>query len=160
MLIALLSSPHFRHHDLSSLKGVLTGATSCSIDLIQAFEAKFPKRATDEAFGLRRILPVTRVTQGYGLTETSPVTHVMTAEEGGDHQGSVGKVMPTMQARLVNVETGIDVKQGERGELWLRGPSVMKGYWRNEEATKNAFAPGGWFKTGDLATVDEEGYFR
>jgi long-subunit acyl-CoA synthetase (AMP-forming) len=93
------------------------------------------------------------------MTETSPVTHVMTINEGADHVGSIGKIMPTMQARLVNAETDKDVEQGERGELWVRGPSVMRGYWGNDDATKNAFAPGGWLKTGDVATVDEDGYF-
>ena len=105
------------------------------------------------------MIPKVRVTQGYGLTETSPVTHVMTLEEGSTHGGKVGKIMPTVQARLVDVDTGIDVEPGQKGELWLRGPNVMKGYWKNEEATNQTFAPGGWFKTGDVATVDAEGYF-
>ncbi len=104
-------------------------------------------------------VPRTRVTQGYGLTETSPISHIMTLQEGVEHPGKIGRLIPTIQARLVDTETGIDVKAGERGELWLRGPTVMKGYWRNEQATKNTFAEGGWFKTGDVATVDEEGYF-
>ncbi len=67
--------------------------------------------------------------------------------------------MPTFQARIVDNETGKDVEQGERGEIWFRGPSVMKGYWRNQEATRNTFADGGWFKTGDVAIVDKDGYF-
>jgi long-subunit acyl-CoA synthetase (AMP-forming) len=64
--------------------------------------------------------------------------------------------MPTFQARLVDAESGQDA---ERGELWLRGPCVMKGYWRNSEATNNTFADGGWFKTGDVAVVAKDGYF-
>ena len=67
--------------------------------------------------------------------------------------------MPTFQARLVDAETGKDVEKGERGELWLRGPSVMKGYWKNPEATSNTFAEGGWFKTGDVAVVAKDGFF-
>jgi long-subunit acyl-CoA synthetase (AMP-forming) len=83
----------------------------------------------------------------------------MTVEESLGRKGRIGKLMPTYQARLVD-EDGKDViKQGERGELWLRGPSVMKGYWKNEEATRHTFAEGGWFKTGDVAEVDEKGYF-
>jgi len=93
------------------------------------------------------------------MTETSPVTHVMTVEEGAKHVGSIGRIMPTMQARLVDVESGLDVEEGEKGEIWVRGPSVMSGYWANEEATRNAFAEGGWLKTGDVAVVDKEGYF-
>jgi len=83
----------------------------------------------------------------------------MSIEEGAQHVGSIGRIIPTMQARLVDAETEVDVKEGERGELWVRGPSVMRGYWKNDEATKNAFAEGGWLKTGDVAVVDEEGYF-
>ena len=93
------------------------------------------------------------------MTETSPVSHVMTVEEGTRKPGTVGKLLPTYQARLVDPATGEDVEAGERGELWLRGPSVMKGYWKNPEATKEAFAPGGWFKTGDLAQRDDDGYW-
>lgn len=83
----------------------------------------------------------------------------MTADEGGQHPGSIGQIMPTFQARLIGTESGVDVEPGQPGELWLRGPSVMKGYWKNPEATNNAFAEGGWFKTGDVATVGKDGYF-
>lgn len=160
MLIAMLNSPFWDKYDVTSLKGVQTGAAPCSAELIDAFEAKFPKIKVQTGWGKPEIhRPSCLVTQGYGLTETSPMTHVMTAVEGSQHRGKIGKIVTTMQARLVD-DQGKDVeKEGERGELWLRGPSVMKGYWRNPEATANTFAPGGWFKTGDVATVDKDGYF-
>lgn len=82
----------------------------------------------------------------------------MTLDESRHHPGAIGRVIPTYQARLVDAESGKDVEIGERGELWLKGPSVMKGYWRNEEATRNVFDDG-WFKTGDIAIVDDRKYF-
>jgi acyl-CoA synthetase (AMP-forming)/AMP-acid ligase II len=143
VLIVLLNSKNVPSYDISSLRGVMSGAAPLSADLAHAVQEKL-------GFG---------VTQGYGLTETSPVSHVMTLEESLGRKGRIGKLMPTYQARLV-AEDGKDViKQGERGELWVRGPSVMKGYWKNEEATKNTFAEGGWFMTGDVAEVDPQGYF-
>ncbi|WWD18660.1 hypothetical protein CI109_103113 [Kwoniella shandongensis] len=144
ILIALLNSPNVKETTLSSLRGLQSGAAPLSSDLIQAFESRFPH---------------IRITQGYGLTETTPVSHVMTLEEGQAHRGCIGRIAPTYQARLVDYESGKDCEKGERGELWLRGPSVMKGYWRNEEATKGVFAPGGWFMTGDVAVIDDQGYF-
>lgn len=100
-----------------------------------------------------------RITQGYGLTETSPVATTMRLTLGCRNPGSVGQLLPTFQARLVDPKTEIDVAEGAEGELWLRGPSVMKGYWRNIEATKAAFAEGGWFRTGDVAKRDKDGFF-
>lgn len=160
MLLAMLHSPFWEKYNTSTLRGVQTGAAPCSAELIEAFEAKFPNIKIATEYGKA---PLTRracvVTQGYGLTETSPVTHVMNIEEGRVHRGKIGKIIPTMQARIVDADTGKDLGVGERGELWVRGTSVMKGYWKNPEATKATFAPGGWFKTGDVATVDEDGYF-
>ncbi|WWC62792.1 uncharacterized protein I303_105389 [Kwoniella dejecticola CBS 10117] len=146
MLIALLHSPNVAKYDISSIRGFMSGAAPLSADLVQAFEAKFPH---------------IKVTQGYGLTETSPVAHVMNIEEsrGKGRSGKIGRLMPTYQARLVDQTAGKDVEPLDRGELWLRGPSVMKGYWRNPSATAEVFAPGGWYKTGDVATIDKEGYF-
>jgi acyl-CoA synthetase (AMP-forming)/AMP-acid ligase II len=97
--------------------------------------------------------------QGYGLTETSPGTHGH--ETGKVRNGSIGKLMANMEALLVDPDTGKEVAPGinNRGELWLRGPNVMKGYWRNEKATKATVDQDGWLHTGDVAVVDEDGYF-
>ena len=160
MLIALKNSGLMSKYDISSLKGILSAAAPLSKDLIQTFESLLPHKTLGSGYGRTgEVVPTCRVTQGYGLTETSPVSHVMSVEEGVTHRGSIGRLVPTFQARIVDTETGLDVDYGQRGELWFRGPCVMKGYWGNPEATKNAFAPGGWFKTGDVAVVDEEGYF-
>ncbi|WVQ73380.1 hypothetical protein IAR50_002951 [Cryptococcus sp. DSM 104548] len=142
IILVLLHSPNVSKFDISTIRGLQSGAAPLSADLIQAFQTKYPWIG---------------VTQGYGLTETTPVAAVMTLAEAAAHPGSTGRLIPTYQARLVDAETGKDVPKGERGELWLRGPSVMKGYWRNEQATKGSFQDG-FFKTGDVAVIDEQGY--
>ncbi|QRW06907.1 AMP binding enzyme [Ceratobasidium sp. AG-Ba] len=98
------------------------------------------------------------VTQGYGLTETSPTCLLLNTTRAEDKVGSAGELLPNMEARLVG-EDGHDVKDGEPGEFWLRGPSVMKGYLNNPTATRNSITPDGWFKTGDIAVRDKDGFF-
>lgn len=96
--------------------------------------------------------------QGYGLTETSPTCTITPHSAGPSAYGSIGALLSNVEARLVD-EDDKDVPVGERGELWIRGGNVMKGYWRNPEATKGCMAEGGWFKTGDVAMIDKEGLF-
>jgi acyl-CoA synthetase (AMP-forming)/AMP-acid ligase II len=92
---------------------------------------------------------------GYGLTECSPtVTQTRPSEPRND--GSVGTPLPGVEIRMVDRE-GHDVPQGEPGELWVRGPNVMKGYYRNPQATAETMRPEGWLATGDIARADAEG---
>lgn len=90
----------------------------------------------------------------------------MTTKHAEGRHGSIGRLLSTFEARLVDTETGSDVSQASQpGELWVRGPSVMKGYYKNPEATEGTFAPdedgrGRWFKTGDSAIRDQEGFYR
>jgi acyl-CoA synthetase (AMP-forming)/AMP-acid ligase II len=93
------------------------------------------------------------------MTETSPVTHCVPMEEGALRPGTIGLALAGTECRIVNPEDGRDVEQGERGELWMRGPQIMKGYLNNEEATKATIDDDGWLHTGDVAIIDEEGYF-
>lgn len=98
-----------------------------------------------------------QVFEGYGLTECSPVVSV-----NPHHKvkiGTVGQPVPATEIKAVD-EAGNDVGFGEKGELWVRGPQVMKGYWHNEKATAESITPDGWFKTGDYAQIDEEGYIK
>lgn len=96
-----------------------------------------------------------------GLTEISPLTHAMTLDNAVGRQGSIGALMPHTIARLVDPDTAQDVEVGQPGELWVQSPSVMKGYWRNPEATRKTFSDDGlWFRTGDMAVVDAVGYFE
>ena len=98
------------------------------------------------------------LTQGWGMTETGPSGLVLGAERILDKVGSCGLPVLHLDARIVD-EAGVDVVRGEVGELWVRGPSVTPGYWNRPEATAEAFAPGGWLRTGDAARQDAEGYF-
>ena len=144
ILIVLLHSTRVSNHNITSLRGCMSGAAPLSADLQQAIERKFPHVS---------------VTQGWGLTENTSCAHVMTIAESRGKYGLVGHPLPSFETRLVSDETGEDVGVGERGEVWLRGPNIMKGYWRNEEATSRSFAPGRWFKTGDVGVVDAHGHF-
>jgi acyl-CoA synthetase (AMP-forming)/AMP-acid ligase II len=99
------------------------------------------------------------VRQGYGMTEASPVTHIA-ADEGLEDQdpGAIGPLVSSTEARLVDPGSGEDT--GEAGELWIRGPQVMRGYLADDEATAATLTADGWLKTGDVAQVDEGGVFR
>ena len=100
--------------------------------------------------------PGTQILAAFGQTEMSPVTCVLLGEDAIRKRGSVGKVIPTVAARVVD-ENMNDVPVGEVGEIVYRAPTLMSGYWNNPEATAEAFA-GGWFHSGDLVRMDEEGY--
>ena len=140
--LALAKHPAVEGRDLSSLDTIMSGAAPLGGELAEQVAARLG----------------CTVVQGYGLTETSPVTHVI-RPHGENRPGSIGQALPSTECRLVDPDTGADVEAGERGELWIRGPQVMKGYLNNEEATRNTIDADGWLHTGDVATVDEEGYF-
>ena len=160
LITQLVNSTQFDKYDLSTLKAVQNAEAPLSIDMVNAFEARFADDPVDKGFGIEPgIVPRCRVIQSYGLTEASALTFAMSTAELEEHPGRVGKIVPSMQARLVGIESGADVDPGQPGELWLRGAGISKGYWKDEQATKDAFAEGGWFKTGDLAVIDQHGYF-
>ncbi|WP_077086791.1 fatty-acid--CoA ligase FadD5 [Mycobacterium rhizamassiliense] len=100
--------------------------------------------------------PGTQILAAFGQTEMSPVTCMLLGEDAIRKRGSVGKVIPTVAARVVD-ENMNDVPNGEIGEIVYRAPTLMSGYWNNPEATAEAFA-GGWFHSGDLVRMDDEGY--
>jgi acyl-CoA synthetase (AMP-forming)/AMP-acid ligase II len=120
---------------------VLSGAAPLGAEL---------ERACAERLGCQ-------VIQGYGMTETSPVTH--TAPLDRPKPGTIGPAIPNTECRIVDPETGEDAAEGERGELLIRGPQVMRGYLENEEATRATLDEDGWLHTGDVAIVDDDGYF-
>ena len=159
LITKLLNSTRFDDYNVSTLKVVQHAEAPLSIDLIRSFEAKFPVDPLPQRFGIEPgSVPRCRVIQSYGSTETSFISAMNTAELA-EHSGRVGKIVPSMQARIVGIGSQVDVEPGEPGELWLRGAGILKGYWKDEQATKDVFAQGGWFKTGDLAKIDEHGYF-
>jgi acyl-CoA synthetase (AMP-forming)/AMP-acid ligase II len=135
MLVAFAKGQAERPVDLSSVRVVLSGAAPLGKEMVDLSAQVFPS-----AF----------ITQGYGLTETSPVTHVNTTGT----PGSVGHLVADTEARLMDLATGRDVDAfGQMGEIWLRGPQVMLGYVHPAD-TAAVFSPDGFFKTGDIAEVD------
>jgi acyl-CoA synthetase (AMP-forming)/AMP-acid ligase II len=140
--LALAKHPAVDEHDVSSLRMIMSGAAPLGAELSDAVE----KRTAASTI------------QGYGLTETSPVTHCIPAS--GGRSGSIGPPLPNTECRIVDPESGEDVAQGERGELWIRGPQVMKGYLNNDEATAATIDDEGWLHTGDIAVVGDDGDFE
>ena len=106
-------------------------------------------KAFEEKFGCQ-------ILEGYGLSETSPVASFNMPDKP-TKPGTIGRAIPGCEMKLVDLE-GNDTPAGEIGEIAIRGENIMKGYWNRPEATKEAI-PDGWFRSGDLATVDDEGYF-
>ncbi len=142
MYIALLNHEGVSNYDLSSLRPSRTSA------------APLP-RAVKEAFD--SLVGRDVLIEGYGLTETSPLTHANPVD--GAVGGSIGVPLPDTDARVVDPDDGInEVPRGEIGELALKGPQIMKGYWNRPQETAEAIRDG-WFFTGDLAYMDERGYF-
>ena len=140
MVLALAKHPLVDQYDLSSLRQVFSGAAPLGAELA--------KEAADR-IGCE-------VVQGYGMTELSPVSH---ATPAGDFKpGSSGVAVPNIECRLVSAD-GEDQDVGGRGELWVRGPNVMKGYLENDEATRNTIDDEGWLHTGDVAELDEDGHY-
>lgn len=139
IVLALAKHPLVDEYDLSSLVQVGSGAAPLSADI---------EKLAAERTGAE-------VIQGYGLTETSPVTH--TALPGSYKSGSIGVLVSNTEVRVVDPETGEDLDVGRQGELWIRGPQVLKGYLNNPEATASSIDEEGWFKTGDVGFVDADG---
>lgn len=139
--IAIMAHPRVDSFDLTSIKFCVTGASAMPVEILRKFEQKTGSR----------------IIEGYGLSEASPVTHVNPIE-GTRKPGSVGIALPDTDCRIVDPQTGTtDVDPGEVGELIVRGPQVMSGYWKKERETLEALRDG-WLYTGDLATMDSEGY--
>jgi acyl-CoA synthetase (AMP-forming)/AMP-acid ligase II len=143
IVLGLAKHPSVANYDLSSLKIVFSGAAPLDGDTAQQ---------AAERTGAR-------VAQGYGLTETSPVTHNVPDDEPLVVPGSIGPPLPNTECRIVDIESGEDLGANLDGELWIRGPQVMKGYLKNEAATASCIDADGFFHTGDIAHVDERGEF-
>ncbi len=142
-VLTLAKSLAVDSYDLSSVRAMLSGAAP--LDAVTARECQ------------RRIGGV--LTQGYGLTETSPVTHCVPADAIGYDPASVGGLVANTECRIVDVATGEDLGPGEDGEIWIRGPQVMKGYLNNENATRGCIDADGFFHTGDIGHIDGDGNF-
>ena len=141
--VALAKHPLVDDYDLSSLNLIFSGAAPLGLELAQAVEARID----------------CQVVQGYGLTETSPVTNVGLNEEGRKKSDSIGPPICNTEMKVIDLESGIDLPQGETGEVCIRGPQVMKGYLNDPEATAHCIDNEQWFHTGDIGYADEDGYF-
>jgi long-chain acyl-CoA synthetase len=140
MYVALLHAPDRADYDTSALRMCVSGGAALPVEVLRAFE---------KAFGIP-------VLEGYGLSETSPVASFNHPDR--EHKpGSIGTPIRDVRMRVVDGDDH-EVPQGEVGEIVIRGPNVMKGYWQRPEATAEAVRDG-WFHTGDLARVDSDGYF-
>ena len=136
---AWISVPGADQYDLSKVRLAVSGAAPLGTDVLRTFY---------DLFGVR-------VYEGYGLTETSP-TLWSNRMADKPRPGSVGKPLPEVEFRLID-ETGDDVELGDPGEVIVKGPNVFKGYWNRPDDTEKAFIDG-WFRTGDVGVLDEEGY--
>jgi long-chain acyl-CoA synthetase len=142
MYIALSNAPDVGKYNLRSIKACISGAAPLPVEVAQRFE---------EITG-------GRVVEGYGLTEASPVTHCNPLY-GERIVGSIGVPYPDVDAKVVDMDTHADLPQGEIGELAIRGPQVMRGYWNRAEESAAVLSPDGWLFTGDIARMDDAGYF-
>jgi acyl-CoA synthetase (AMP-forming)/AMP-acid ligase II len=140
--LALAKHPAVEGRDLSSLRLIMSGAAPLGAELSEQVANRI---------GCTTL-------QGYGLTETSPVTHCVSPD--ATKAGSIGPPLPNTECRVVDPESGEDVPEGKRGELWVRGPQVMKGYLNNPDATAATVDEEGWLHTGDIAVRDSDGYFE
>jgi len=146
MFIAQLEHPRFAEFDLTSLRtGIMAGAP-CPIEVM--------KRVINE-------MHASEVCIGYGMTETAPVSFLTRPEDSVDRRVStVGTVLPHVEAKIMDPATGLTATTGTPGEVCTRGYLVMQGYWENLEATAEAVDRAGWMHTGDLGTIDGDGYLN
>lgn len=145
MYIAILSDPDFASYDVSSLRTGNMGASQCPTDVMrQAIER----------------MNMHGITNSYGMTETSPISFQTNVDDSFENRiNTVGRIHSHLQAKIID-ETGRVVPVGQRGELCIRGYSVMRGYWDDPEQTDNAIDAAGWMHTGDLAMFDEDFFCR
>ncbi len=146
MFIAELNEPSFSRFDLSSLRTGIMAGSPCPVEVM--------KRTISS-------MHMEEVTICYGMTETSPVSTQTAADDSLDRRvATVGRVHPHVEVKIVDPASGLTVEHGEPGEFCTRGYSVMLGYWDDPTRTAEAVDPAGWMHTGDLATMDEEGYLN
>ncbi len=142
MYIGMINHKDLKHTDMTCFKGFFSGSAPLPVEIIHDFESR-----TGAV-----------IVEGYGLTEASPVTHI-NPFNGERKAGSIGIPLPDTECRIVDVDDADRLLPvGEPGELLVRGPQVMQGYWQREQET-NTTIRDGWLHTGDVATMDEDGYF-
>ena len=143
IVVALAKHQAVEGRDLSSLQWINSGAAPLSAELADACAARLG----------------CAVVQGYGLTETSPVTHAVPVERAANRPGSIGPPIPSTECKVVDLLDGHELGPGDDGEVLIRGPQVMRGYLGDDEATARTLDADGWLHTGDIGHADEDGWF-
>ena len=143
VVLGMVKHPAVAQADLSSVRLVFSGAAPLGEDIARELGRKLK----------------CPVTQGYGMTEASPVTHLSPTTNEPMKPGSAGCVVPNTEVTIVDIVTGEEVAQGKEGELWIRGPQIMKGYLDQPGETAACLDREGWYHTGDVGYVDPDGYF-
>jgi acyl-CoA synthetase (AMP-forming)/AMP-acid ligase II len=143
IVLGLVKHPAVAQSDLSSVRLVFSGAAPLGEEMARELSKKLG----------------CPVVQGYGMTEASPVTHLSPTRNSPMKPGSAGRVVPNTEVKIVGVDSGEEVAQGTEGELWIRGPQIMKGYLDQPQETAACLDREGWYHTGDVGYVDAEGYF-
>jgi long-chain acyl-CoA synthetase len=144
MYVGIVNHPKLKNYNLSSIKGCFSGAAPLPVEIINRFEQ----------------LTGSTICEGYGLTEATPVTHINPFGKSAKRiPGSIGLPIPNTECKIVDIVQGKEeVPIGKDGELIIKGPQIMKGYYKRDEETKNSIRDG-WLYTGDIAKMDENGYF-
>ncbi|KAG6035719.1 hypothetical protein E4U41_005947 [Claviceps citrina] len=142
IVLALGKHPVVDKYDLTSVRWISSGAAPLGVDLVEA------------VWNRLRI----GVKQGYGLSETSPVTHLQLVDEWWRFQGSIGRLLPRVEAMIVDSD-GKELPRGEAGEILLKGPNVFPGYWNRPDLDAETFTEDGWYKTGDIGHACKRGHF-
>ncbi|MDA0237353.1 MAG: 4-coumarate--CoA ligase family protein [Proteobacteria bacterium] len=143
IVLGLAKHPAVERYDLSSLKLILSGAAPLGAGV--AMEAAARVRCN--------------ILQGYGMTEASPVTHLLPNQGTAKKIGSIGLPVPNTEVMIVDPQTRESLSNNQNGEIWIRGPQIMKGYLNRPEATAESITKEGWYRTGDIGYVDDEGFF-
>ncbi|KAF0893263.1 hypothetical protein E2562_023905 [Oryza meyeriana var. granulata] len=141
ILVAIVAHP--KPLPLGQLRKVLSGGAPLGKELIEGFREKYPQ---------------VEILQGYGMTESTAIGASTDSAEESRRYGTAGLLSPNTEAKIIDPESGEALPVNRTGELWIRGPYVMKGYFKNTEATQSTLTPDGWLKTGDLCYIDEDGY--
>jgi long-chain acyl-CoA synthetase len=143
MYAAISEVRNARGYGLASLRACISGAAPLPIEVQEGFER----------------ITKARLVEGYGLTEAGPVTHANPMSERQRH-GFIGLPLPSTDAKIVDLQTGADLPPGQIGELLIKGPQLMQGYWNRPAESAEALTPEGWLRSGDLARMDAEGFFQ